>query len=284
MTMAISSQRIERPGTGSGPAGRRTLTGDSADAVNRSNDAEQLLLRWQRQGDRNALDQLAGLLTPDAQRLSREHHGRLKSSSFDTDDVSQEALRRFVREAERSRPDNVRGLMRTLVDRSAKDMNRRACHAKRGGRKTVLASVYWADDGDYLKAKAYSSDSPVELLGAREGIHRGICFDESDVVYIPRVFEPDSRHAREAAARARRLAKPLSRNIETLAKKLGRSRRTVERQKAKSRSQLESRFRLLRAAYRSAGKDGDVPAVTELVQKLDRVTTVRARHRSRAGR
>src|SRR5262249_43186451 len=76
------------------------------------------------------------------------HRGRLKCSSFDADDVSQEALHRFVRGASHIHPYNVHGFIMRLIDRSAGDLNRTACRAKRGGGRTVHASVYWSDDRD----------------------------------------------------------------------------------------------------------------------------------------
>src|SRR6516165_4744752 len=97
----------------SGPGSFRQEITDAGDGdtIETSTNAEQLLLRWQRQGDREAWDQLAGIVMQAARRWSVAHHGRLKCSSFDPDDVSQEALYRFVRSAGHIHPYNVHGFI-----------------------------------------------------------------------------------------------------------------------------------------------------------------------------
>jgi hypothetical protein len=140
------------------------------------------------------------------------------------------------------------------------------------------------DHGDRLEGKAHSHASPVDLLATREGLHRGVCFDESEMVYIRRVFEQDSCRAQETASRARRLAAFLSKDNPTLAGELGRSRRTVERHRANLLALLETRLRSLRESYRSAGKDADASAVTDLIRKLERVSTLRVGHQVALGR
>jgi hypothetical protein len=257
----------------SGPgAFRPEITDDSdGDATRTSTNAEQLLLRWQKQGDRAAWDQLADIVMQAARRWSVAHHGRLKCSSFDPDDVSQEALRRFVQQAVRIHPYNVHGFIRKLIDHSAGDLNRTVCRAKRGGGRTVHASVYWREDRDYGEGKACSSHSPAHTLATQEGMHSGVCFDESEMFYIRRAFEPYSDDADETTARAWRLAELLSNDTRVLAEGLGCTQRTILRRRAKMRSQLESGLHFLRDEYRSVGKDDDALAVTELMQKLKKV-------------
>jgi hypothetical protein len=250
-----------------------TDAGDG-DTIGTSANAEQLLLRWQRHGDREAWDRLADIVTQAARRRSVAHHGRLKCRSFDPDDVSQEALHRFVRKAGHIHPFNVRGFISRLIDRSANDLNRTACRAKRGGGGTVHATVYWRDGSDYGQGKACSSDSPICTLATREGLHSGVCFDESEMFYIRRAFEPYSDHADEAMAKAWRLAELLSHDTRALAAGRGRSQRTIRRQRANLQSRLESGLHLLRDEYRSAGKVDDASAVTELMQKLKKVASV----------
>jgi DNA-directed RNA polymerase specialized sigma24 family protein len=248
-----------------------TDTGDG-DAIKTSTSAERLLLRWQEHGDREAWDQLADIVMRAARRWSVAHHGRLKCSSFDPDDVSQEALHRFVRKASHIHPYNVHAYIRKLIDRSASDMNRAACRAKRWG--TVHASVYWRDDSDYRVGKACSADSPDGTLATQEGLHSGVCFDESEMFYIRRAFEPYSDHAAETTAKAWRLAGLLSHDTRALAEGLGCSPRTILRQRANMQSQLESGLHLLRDEYRSVGKNDDALAVTELMRKLKKVASV----------
>jgi hypothetical protein len=176
-----------------------------------------------------------------------------------------------VRKAGHIHPYNVHGFIMRLVDRTARDLNRAACRAKRGGGHTVHASVYWRDDSDYGEGKACSSDSPVRTLATREGLHSGVCFDESEMFYIRRAFGPHSDHADETTAKAWRLAELLSNDTRALAEGLGCSQRTILRRRAKTRSELESGLHLLRDEYRSVGKTDDALAVTELMQKLKKV-------------
>jgi hypothetical protein len=259
----------------SGPGSSRQESIDTRDGVTieTSTNAEQLLLRWQKHGDREAWDRLADIVMQVARRRSVAHQGRLKSNSFDPDDVSQEALHRFVRKADHIHPYNIRGFIKTLIDRSASDLNRSVCRAKRGGRGTVHASVFWKDDSDYTEGKAGSFDSPVNTLSTQEGLHSGVCFDESEMFYIRRAFEPYSDHADETTAKAWRLAELLSNDARTLAEWLGCNQRTILRQRANMRSQLESGLHLLRDEYRSVGKNDDALAVTELMQKLKKVAS-----------
>jgi hypothetical protein len=161
--------------------------------------------------------------------------------------------------------------MRKLIDRSAGILNRNVCRAKRGGGRTFHASVHWRDDRDYRDGEACSSDSPVRTLATQEGLQSGVCFDESDMFYIRRAFEPYSDHADETTAKAWRLAELLSRDTRVLAEELGCSQRTIVRQRAKMRAQLESGLHLLREEYRFVGKNDDALAVTELMQKLRKV-------------
>jgi hypothetical protein len=268
MTAANASE------SGPGPFRREIIDAGDGDTIETSTNAEQLLLRWQRQGDREAWDQLADIVMQAARRWSVAHHGRLKCSSFDPDDVSQEALHRFVRAAGHIHPCNVHGFIRKLIARSASDQNRAVCRAKRGGGATVHASAYWRDDGDYGEGKACSSDSPVRTLATQEGLHSGVCFDESEMFYIRRALEPYSDHADETTAKAWRLAELLSNDTRALAAGLGCSRRTILRQRANMRSQLERGLHLLRDEYRSVGKDDDALEVTELMQKLKKVAGV----------
>ena len=261
----------------SGPGSYRQEITDAGDGdtIRTSTNAEQLLLRWQRQGDCEAWDRLAEIVVQAARRRSVAHRGRLKCSSFDADDVSQEALHRFVRGASHIHPYNVHGFITRLIDRSAGDLNRTACRAKRGGGRTVHASVYWSDDRDDRQGKARSSDSPACALATREGLDSGVCFDESEMFYIRRAFEPYSDRADETTAKAWKLAELLSNDARALAEGLGCSQRAILRQRASLRSQLERGLHLLRDEYRSAGKHDDAAAVTELMQKLKKVRACR---------
>jgi DNA-directed RNA polymerase specialized sigma24 family protein len=243
--------------------------------IKTSTDPEQLLLRWQKHGDREAWDRLAVIVMQAARRCSVVHRRRLKSSSFDLDDVTQEALLRFVREADHIHPYSIHGFIRILIDRSAIDLNRKVCRAKRGGGGTVPVSVCGKHDSHYREGKACSADSLVHLLATQEGLHCGLCFDESEMFYIRRALEAYSDHADETSAKARWLAELLSSDTRALAEGLGCSQRTILRQRANMRSQLESGLHLLRDEYRSVGKNDDALAVTELMQKLKRVADVR---------
>ena len=257
----------------SGPGSLRQEVTDAGDGdtIKTSTDAEQLLLRWQRQGDREAWDQLGDIVMQAARRRSVAHKGRLNWSSFDLDDVSQEALHHFVRQAGQIRPDNVRGFITRLIDRTAGDLIRNICRAKRGGGRTVHASAYWREDRDYGEARACSSDSPDRTLATQEGLHSGVCFDESEMCYIRRAFEPYSDRADETTAKAWRLAELLSNSTRALAEGLSCSQRAILRRRANMRTQLESGLHLLRDEYRSVGKYDDAVAVTELMQKLKKV-------------
>jgi DNA-directed RNA polymerase specialized sigma24 family protein len=257
--------------SGPGSFRQEIIDAGDGDTTQTSTNAEQLLLRWQKHGDREAWDQLAGIVMQAARRWSLAHRGRLKCSSFDSDDVSQEALHRFVRAASHIHPYNVYSFIRKLIDRSAGDLNRNVCRAKRGGGRTVLASVYWRDDCDYRGGKACSSDSQVRTLAAQEGLRSGVCFDESEMFYIRGAFELCSDHADETTAKAWRLAELFSNDTRVLAERLGCCQRTILRRRAKVRSQLERGLHLLRDEYRSVGKNDDALAVTELTQKLKKV-------------
>jgi hypothetical protein len=261
--------------SGPGSSRQEIIDARDADTIQTSTNAEQLLIRWQKHGDREAWDQLADIVAQAARRWSVAHRGRLKCSSFDPDDVSQEALHRFVRAAGHIHPYNVYGFIRKLIDRSAGDLNRAACRAKRGRGRTVHASGYWRDDRDYREGEVRCSDSPVRTLATREGLHSGVCFDESEMFYIRRAFEPYSDHADETTAKAWRLAELLSNDTRALAEGLGCTQRTIVRQRANMRSQLESGLHLLREEYRSVGKNDDALAITELMQKLKKVASVR---------
>jgi hypothetical protein len=261
--------------SGPGAVRQENIDAGDGDTIPTSTDAEHLLLRWQKHGDREAWDQLADIVMQAARRWSVAHHGRLKCSSFDPDDVSQEALHRFVRSAGHIHPYNVHGFIMKLVDRSAAELNRAVCRAKRGGGRTVHASVYWRDDRDYGEGKARSSDSPASALATQDGMHNGVCFDESEMFYIRRAFEPYSDHADETTAKAWRLAGLLSNDTRALAAGLGCTQRTIVRHRANMRSQLESGLHLLREEYRSVGKNDDALAVTELMQKLKKVASLR---------
>jgi hypothetical protein len=260
---------------GPGASRQAIIDAGARDTIPASTHAEQLLLRWQEQGDREAWDRLADIAMRAARRWSVAHRGRLKSSSFDPDDVGQEALLRFVQGAEYLHLYSVYGFIKILIDRSAADLNRRACRAKRGGGSAGPAPVPGKDDGDYGPGKACSSDSPAHLLTTREGLRHGVCFDESEMFYIRRAFEPYSDHPGEPTARAWRLAELLSNDTRALAEGLGCSPRTIERQRAHLQSQLEGGLHRLRDDYRSAGKDDDALAVTELMEKLNKVATLR---------
>jgi hypothetical protein len=272
----LPSMKANDAGDG-GPGSFRREISDAGDGdtIRTSTDAEQLLLCWQEHGDREAWDRLADIVMKAARRWSVAHHGRLKCSSFDPDDVSQEALRRFVRAAAHIQPYNVHGLIKKLIHISADELNRNVCRAKRGGGRTVHASAYWRHDREYGAGKAYCSDSPARTLATREGLHSGVCFDESEMFYIRRAFEPYSDHADESTAKAWRLAELLSNDTRALAEGLGCCRRTIARQRANMRSQLERGLHLLRDEYRSVGKNDDALAVTELIQKLKKVASVR---------
>jgi DNA-directed RNA polymerase specialized sigma24 family protein len=261
--------------SGSGPSRREISDAGGGDTLPASTDAEQLLLRWQEQGDREAWDRLADIAMRAARRWSVAHRGRLRSRSVDPDDVGQEALLRFVQEADHIHPYSIHGLIKVLIDRSAVDLNRRACRAKRGGGGAGPAPAHGTDDGDCGEGEAYSSDSPAHSLATQEGLRSGVCFDESEMFYIRRAFEAYSGRADEPTARAWRLAELLSNDTHALAEGLGCSERTIMRRRADLRSQLERGLHSLRDEYRSAGKNDDALAVTELMQKLDKVATVR---------
>jgi hypothetical protein len=102
----------------------------------------------------------------------------------------------------------------------------------------------------------------------------GVCFDESEMFYIRRAFEPYSDRADETTAKAWRLAELLSNDARALAEGLGCSQRAIRRQRASLRSQLERGLHSLRDEYRSVGKHDDAAAVTELMQKLKKVAGV----------
>jgi ATP phosphoribosyltransferase regulatory subunit HisZ len=106
-------------------------------------------------------------------------------------------------------------------------------------------------------------------------LRSGVCFDESEMFYIRRAFEAYSDRADEPAAKAWRLAELLSNDTHALAEGLGCSERTILRRRANLRSQLERGLHSLRDEYQSAGKNDDALAVTELMQKLNKVATVR---------
>src|SRR6516165_4119197 len=221
--------------SGPGPYRQEITDAGDGDTIRTSTNAEQLLLRWQRQGDCEAWDRLAEIVVQATRRRSAAHRGRLKCSSFDADDVSQEALHRFVRGASHIYPYNVHGFITRLIDRSAGDLNRTACRAKRGGGRTVQASVYWSDDRDDRQGKARSSDSPACTLATQEGLDSGVCFDESEMFYIRRAFEPYSDRADETTAKAWRLAELLSNDARALGEGLGCSQRAIRRQRASLR-------------------------------------------------
>jgi hypothetical protein len=110
-------------------------------------------------------------------------------------------------------------------------------------------------------------------------LQSGVCFDESEMYYIRRAFEPYSDHADEPTADAWRLVELLSDDTRALAEGRGCSPRTIMRRRANLRSQLERGLRSLRDEYRSVGKDDDASAVTELMQKLNKVATARTARR-----